>query len=279
MSNTRGESGLEGVLRYIRELADLGETQRIISEATQRRFEISESIGIGRVRNASDIALSEYKAKSRPNLTPNDSDDLLMGVAGDMIKYLELGTFSGKYSFGKDDAVKKVILWMARYFTGNVGKSSIDTRKGIFMYGAPGSGKSYMMDSLLTFSSERLNFKYPVVPMNEDDLTNTEEYRISGKENRIVLLKVNDELTQFNVSADIYFDDLLRSHHLISKAIKFLYKRFDEFENNRSLTYVTSNAADPNAVRNSVGEQVFSRMQQMFNFIPLNAGVDFRILK
>jgi DNA replication protein DnaC len=175
------------------------------------------------------------------------------------------------FEFKVDDSNRALLLNLTKYFA-NDSSGEFDLKKGLFLSGDVGLGKTFLMSIFQGFAkaTQRKFFKIVSCDQVYDNLS-------------ISINKGNDPLRNiFKYYRDDYcFDDLgqepiaLKSWgNEIPVMEKILTERYKRFVNGNCLTHVTSNL-QAEGVLKRYGVRVFDRCKEMFEFIHV-AGISKR---
>lgn len=182
----------------------------------------------------------------------------------------------GKYYFeqrGKEfqvDKANKVFLNLfCLYFSRNKDFevcSDISLRKGIYLFGTHGSGKTTAF-KIMQLVSKKYNIKsiwFPIISTEEVvakfNSARNKEYIIKYYSEGVFLF---DDLGKEEIANNIYQygkEDIF---------IRILSNRYRAFEEKGTITFITSNL-DYKAIRNRYGQHIEDRFYSMFNKIQLN---------
>jgi len=147
-----------------------------------------------------------------------------------------------------------------------------DFRKGIFLYGSYGSGKSLLFE-ILEYLYQKI--KKPILRVKTvNTIRLVDEYR--SELSRLGQLASNDQtIYQKMEKGPIHFEDLgaeKKINHYGNQTevmSDILQLRYSRFFKTKCKTFITSNLT-PEQVKKRYGERVYDRMFQMFNFLELN---------
>lgn len=167
--------------------------------------------------------------------------------------------------------MKKVIRSLTAYFSGNEAKE-LDPRKGIYLWGSCGTGKSILMkviQNVLSEFSYPLRFKMKSVPDLFNDALGSGVVDFS---------KYHNSNYCFD---DLGFDGNTLKHYgnVVNPMEIILSARYIKFQSHGQLTHVTSNLPWTHPTRPSMSgrfdDRILSRGSEMFNFVLLK-GDDLR---
>lgn len=169
---------------------------------------------------------------------------------------------------------KRIILELSSYFSEV--EPLLDLKKGIFLYGPVGSGKTTMMQAFSTWKHTKKKFTitstrdiqwkftkegYDVLVMHS---THSYEYKQNGysRDNRPLIYCYDD------------FGAEGKSKHFGNDCLvieEILQDRYREMQLTGMLTHVTSNLGkDWSLIEEIYGTRIRSRCREMFNIIELN---------
>lgn len=138
--------------------------------------------------------------------------------------------------------------------------SNIKTRRGVYVHGAPGIGKTYTFMALARYERAMMH-PYPI--MNVNVRTLEERYKIDGAEYFLDLVNYPRlALHNFGFQSDV-FNDFGTKKNLILDLIDQRYDHYQRDEATR--TFITSNF-DGRYV-NKFGRAISRRIQAMMNYI------------
>ncbi len=176
------------------------------------------------------------------------------------------------FSFELTPQLKKLLPELAAYFTGN--KCSLNLRKGIFLWGPCGSGKTFLMRSmqlaLNTLRNQSRSFKMVSVPRVYNELFERDRVYLS---NHYADHRCFDDLG-FHTTAIKNWGNQINPIEMI------LTHRYTNFVSRNTITHITSNlplkqVGKSTALDQILDERIISRLQEMMNFV-LVTGKDFR---
>ncbi len=168
---------------------------------------------------------------------------------------------------------KNAIGHLIYYFL-NDPDSHFDLRKGVYLYGDVGCGKTSIMKAFQKFAS--------VTHIKKFKLASTSEISrkiVARSSSEIMMYYSGDEFTQRRDYPTFCFDDLGLEGPCtiygskINPMEEILFARYEK----RLLTHATSNLK-PERIKEKYGKRVFSRLHEMFNIIYLD-GIDHRMKK
>lgn len=166
--------------------------------------------------------------------------------------------------FQVDEANRGVIQNMIKYFTLDP-ECEWDLRKGLFLFGDVGRGKTYLMSVMQVFAAaariEYRQFNWATC------IDIVDEVLAQGE---VAMQKY------FRTEKDICFDDLgqepaqvQRYGNALGVMERILTKRYSSFVNGKCITHVTTNLV-PAEIVTTYGSRLADRAQEMFNFVKLN---------
>jgi DNA replication protein DnaC len=177
-----------------------------------------------------------------------------------------------KFEF--DDDNKYVVDFFLSYFFNHEKLENFggDFRKGIFLYGSYGTGKSLFFEILEYLYQKNQKPSLRVKTVNTIRLV--DEYR--SELSRLGQLASHDQtIYQRMEKGPIHFEDLgaeKKINHYGNQTevmSDILQLRYSRLFKTKCKTFITSNLT-PEQVRKRYGERIYDRMFQMFNFLELN---------
>lgn len=177
-----------------------------------------------------------------------------------------------KFEF--DDDNKYVVDFFLSYFLNHQKLKNFggDLKKGIYLYGSYGTGKSLLFEILEYLYQKNQKPSWRVKTVNTIRLV--DEYR--SELSRLGQLASHDQtIYQRMEKGPIHFEDLgaeKKINHYGNQTevmSDILQLRYSRFFKTKCKTFITSNLT-PEQVRKRYGERIYDRMFQMFNFLELN---------
>lgn len=151
------------------------------------------------------------------------------------------------------------------------------TRKGIYIYGNIGTGKSFFFEILESLYQDLESKNNKTLDSIRIKTINTIELvdQFRSQLSRLGQLASNDQtLYQKHTKGSIHFEDLgaeIKINHFgnqIEVMSDILQLRYSRLYKTKCKTFITSNLT-PEQVRKRYGERVYDRMFQLFNFLEL----------
>lgn len=186
---------------------------------------------------------------------------------------------------------KKVIKQLAYYFSNdkrfNNPKDQYGLKKGIYLFGDVGVGKSTLMES---FRKAALEFSIPNPKLNEDIRFMSYNWREISEKIRnnvpgVIEAYSNSKLNSGakNYPRNYYFDEFkstpkLQTYGSAVDLIDILLNRYNHFQTHGIKTHLSTNLS-PHDLVGFMPKELLSRMEEMFNFIRMDSfqGKDYRI--
>lgn len=187
-----------------------------------------------------------------------------------------------KDTFIVDDENVATVRGFVAYFTGNLEimqEHNIDPRKGIIIFGNPGSGKSMLFRILKECVQSEKLVQVGEKMMLEKQLFRKMSFHTCEHMAKFFMLKGELELHKFGKDSikNICFDDLgaeeLRNLYGNKKEVMvdLINERYDLFLNNGILTHFTTNLS-PDEIEERYSKRVRSRLKHMCNILSLGTG-------
>lgn len=231
--------------------------QRIRSESEQR-YELSMEQALAGIQKTS------RRADRKPICTPKQAKRLVFAALEEM---------ANRYDFKLvvTDGMKEILPELCNYFTSN--SSRLDSRKGIYLWGPVGCGKTTIIKAfqlvLLSMKASKLRFKINSCYEIYSEIIGSEKI----------------DLGRF-YSDDRCFDDigynppqLKHFGNSVAPMEMILSHRYRKYQEQGQLTHCTSNLPFEKKggldLANRYDNRLKSRLHQMFNFVLLK-GPDLR---
>ncbi|CAM1340200.1 P-loop NTPase family protein [Tenacibaculum aestuarii] len=169
--------------------------------------------------------------------------------------------------FQVDSFNKDFLHLISLYFSNNPrfeNEYGGELRKGLFVYGTCGTGKSSIFDVIQIISKK---YKLPYLWFKNISVHNViTNYNTEG-----------EYVVEKYTKGRVHFDDLGAEKLANSWGIKeqlmirIFEMRYNDFKNNGIKTFITSNLTVED-IEIKYGDRIYSRFFEMFNFIELNGG-------
>ena len=191
-----------------------------------------------------------------------------------------------KTEFFIDSENQNTVKGFVAYFTGNIEtmqELGIDSRKGVIIFGNPGSGKSILFRILKECVHSDKVVQLGDKMILEKQLFRRMSFHTCEHMAKYFMLKGEIELHKFGKDSQkhICFDDLgaeeLRNLYGNKKEVMvdLINERYDLFLNQGLLTHFTTNL-NPEEIEQRYSKRVRSRLKHMCNILELGTGLEYK---
>jgi DNA replication protein DnaC len=181
-----------------------------------------------------------------------------------------------KNSWNKDSQARGAILQLAEWFSGQIGTESLKSDKGIFLYGDFGTGKTSIMKAFNLLSATKT---FKIKSAKDIAKAYAGDASLEEKGGYAAISRYNDVTRRNGQIEGWLFDDLGaeskvkhygQEENVMADIITSLYDK-----GHKGKVHVTSNL-HPEELTAKYGHRAASRMMEMFNFIHIVEGRDWR---
>jgi DNA replication protein DnaC len=227
-----------------------------ISPAYQKRLKGEDLSPVDRIFKRAFTNVKRPQKKIKPILSITDAKKLAWYICQEKAAALN-------FEFVVDETNRALLSNLTKYFA-NDDTGEYDLRKGLFLSGDVGLGKTFLMSIFQDFAKSTEKKMFKVFPCIEvfDNVS-------------IAKSKDNDPLRNIfkYYKGNICFDDLgqeptsLKSYgNEVFVMEKILTERYKKFINGHCITHITSNLT-ASELKERYGIRVFDRCKEMFEFI------------
>lgn len=176
--------------------------------------------------------------------------------------------FGANFKLYKED--KDVILQLYAYFTGDIALCKhyeIDLRKGLFLSGKTGVGKTVHMKLVRQFMSYRERFKMKTCQALSLEYMDTGSQVITQYGRNYVEYIDHNTINQSYCFDDLGTEDEVKHFGTQTNVMgQIILMRYELFQNRQVHTHFTSNLTAPQ-IEKYYGDRVRSRLREMCNWI------------